>query len=79
MIYSMFLRDFFESTHYGYSVLIVVYRLFISNGWHVATVAKLTHLLLVPHICVNELGNGSAPSHYLNQCWFIVDWTPGYI
>ena len=40
----------------------------------------LTHLPLVPHICVGELGQHwfrwwlvawSAPSHYLNQCWNI--------
>ena len=45
----------------------------------------LTHLV-VAHICVSEMGPhwfrkwlvvSSAPSHYLNQCWFIVDWTPG--
>ena len=44
----------------------------------------LTHLSLVPHICVNEPGQHwfrwwlvaySAPSHYLNQCWLIVNWT----
>ena len=45
-----------------------------------------THLPLMPHICVNELGHHwfsqwlvacSAPSHYLNQWWLIVNWTPG--
>ena len=44
----------------------------------------LTHLSLVPHICVNELGQHQfrkwlvaypAPSHYLNQCWVIDNWT----
>ena len=48
----------------------------------------LTHLPLVPHICVNELGHHwfrqwlvacSVPSHCLNQCWLIVNWTPGNI
>ena len=43
-----------------------------------------THLPLVSHICVSELGQHwfkwwlvaySAPSHYLSQCWVIVDWT----
>ena len=42
----------------------------------------------MPHICVTELGHHwfrywlvscSAPSHYLNQCWLIVNWTPGSI
>ena len=46
----------------------------------------LTHLLLVPHICIREPGQHwlrqwlvaySAPSHCLNQCWPIVNWTPG--
>ena len=46
----------------------------------------LTHLPLVPHICVSEsrqhwfikwLVTYSAPSHYLNQCWVIVNWTLG--
>ena len=45
---------------------------------------SLTHLLLVPHICVNESDKNwfgwwlvvySAPSHYLNRCWDIVNWT----
>ena len=46
----------------------------------------LTHLSLVTHICVNELGRHrfrywlvdcSAPSRYLNQCWRIVNWSHG--
>ena len=44
---------------------------------------SLTHLPLVPYICVSESGQHwfrrwllaySAPSHYLNQCWVIVNW-----
>ena len=44
----------------------------------------VTHLPQVPHICVSELGQRwfrqwliacSAPSHYLNQCWPVVNWT----
>ena len=43
-----------------------------------------THFPLVPHICISESGQHwirqwlvaySAPSHYLNQCWVIVNWT----
>ena len=43
---------------------------------------SLTHLPLVPHICLSQscqhwfrqwLGAYSAPSHYLNQCWVIVN------
>ena len=42
----------------------------------------LTHLPLVPHMCLNDLGQHwfrywlvtyLAPSHYLNQCWDIVN------
>ena len=45
---------------------------------------ELTHLLLVSHICVGGYGQHwfrqwlvaySVPSHYLNQCWVIVNWT----
>ena len=48
------------------------------------TCPVFTHLLLVPHICVRALGQHwfrswhgawSAPSHYLNQCWNIVNCT----
>ena len=44
--------------------------------------ANLTHLPLVPNICVGELNghrsvNGLAPSHCLNQCWVIVNWSLG--
>ena len=40
---------------------------------------------LMMHICVSELGQHcfrqwlvacSAPSHHLNQCWLIINWTP---
>ena len=46
----------------------------------------LTHLPLVPHICVSESGQHwfrwwpvvySAQSHYLNQCCVLVNWTLG--
>ena len=45
-----------------------------------------THLPLVLHICASELGKHwfrqwlvaySAPSHYLNQCQLITNWTHG--
>ena len=45
---------------------------------------ELTHVRLVPYIYVSELGQHwlrywlvacLAPSHYLNQCWNIVNWT----
>ena len=47
-------------------------------------VIYLTHLPLVPHICVSELNQHWfrqcfvaywAPSHYLNQYWVIVNWS----
>ena len=53
-----------------------------SHSGHV--LPNLTHLPLVPHTCVSEedqhwfrkwLVAYSAPSHYLNQCWVIVNWT----
>ena len=39
-----------------------------------------SHQGRVTHICVSELtiigsDNGMAPSHYLNQCWNILNWT----
>ena len=49
-------------------------------------ISSLTHLTLVPHICVNESGQHwfrlwlctySVTSHYLNQCWVIANWTLG--
>ena len=51
----------------------------------VRAVLNLTHLPLVPHIRVSESGQHrfrwwfvaySAPYHYLNQCWIIVNWAP---
>ena len=40
----------------------------------------LTHWGQLTHICINKLtiigsDNGLSPSHYLNQCWNIVNWT----
>ena len=49
----------------------------VSKNW-------LTHLAIVPHICVGKLGQHClrswlnacvAPSHYLNQSWLVVNWT----
>ena len=46
----------------------------------------IIHWDRVTHICVNKQGHHwfrllvvvwPAPSHYLNQCWNIVDWTIG--
>ena len=46
----------------------------------------LTHLPLVPNICLSESGQHWfrlwlvaywMPSHFLNQCWVIVNWTLG--
>ena len=45
---------------------------------------QLTHLLLMLHIWVSKMGQHwfiywlvpcSAPSHHLNRCWLIVNWT----
>ena len=44
---------------------------------------ELTHLSWVMHICVRKLttiasdNSLSMPSHYLNQCWNIVNWKLG--
>ena len=39
----------------------------------------LTHWGRVMHICISKLAiiAWTAPSHYLNQCWTIVNWTLG--
>ena len=40
----------------------------------------LTHWGRITHICVGKLttnGSDTATSHYLNQCWDIVNWTHG--
>ena len=57
----------------------------MGTGWHILQHDKnLTHLPLVPNICVSELGRHwlgfcfvacSAPRHYRNQCCF-VNWAP---
>ena len=61
---------------------IIIFVIIIIN--HVYCILDLTHLFLVPYICVSESGQHwfrwwlvpySAPSHYLNQCWVIVNWT----
>ena len=58
-------------------------QLFLFLTVCVITLSVLTHFPLVPHICVSELSQQwcrkwlvtwSAPSHYLNHCWIIVDW-----
>ena len=61
---------------FDYFINVFVFVLWIRPG--------LTHLPLVPHICVSKSGQHwfrswlvaySAPNHYLNQCWVIVNWT----
>ena len=58
--------------------------LFRGQLWMLLHLSALTQLCLVPHICVSESGHHwfrwclitySAPSHYLNQCWVIVNWS----
>ena len=59
-------------------------RLASISQWFITiqVISKLTHLPLVPHICDSESGHYrfrwwlvaySAPSHYLNQCCFIIN------
>ena len=54
------------------------------QNWLVKYSINLPHLPLEPHTCVSESSQHwfrywlvaySAPSHYLNQCWVIVNWT----
>ena len=51
--------------------------------WQKKVLKDLTHLPLVPHICISEsdqhwfrkwLATYSVPSHYLNQYWVNVKW-----
>ena len=59
-------------------------RLFVSACTSITSLPgiPLTHWGRVTHICISNLiiivsNNGwSAPSHYLKQCWIIVNWTP---
>ena len=49
-------------------------------------VGHLTHWGQVTHICISKLWLvqimachlAGTPSHYLNQCWYIVNWTLGH-
>ena len=63
-------------------VMLVAYFPSIDKQFYMYII--LTHLPLVPHKCVSELGQHwfrswlvtfSAPSRYLNQCWVIFNWT----
>ena len=49
------------------------------NVINAINISPLTHWGRVMHICVGDLSiiasdNGYSPSHYLNQCWNIVNW-----
>ena len=55
----------------------------MANLKAISSSATLTHLPPVSHICRNELGQHwfrqwlapcSAPGHYLNQCWLVINW-----
>ena len=58
----------------------------VTQVWGITTKGYprfLTHWGRVTHICVSKLtsigsDNGLSPgSHYLKQCWDVVNWTPG--
>ena len=58
-----------------------IYLIFFrcANIWSVSNIVY-SHWGRVTHICVSNLtitgsGNGLSPSHYLNQCWNIINWT----
>ena len=73
----------FSNKFYVSSCVLAIHSLVISL-WKLMAIRGLTHLPLVPHICVGESGQHwfkqrriaySAPSHYLNQCEVIANWT----
>ena len=79
MIYSLHVKRLLHMPH------VLRHTMFPSTknrfGKSLWSVTSLTHLPLVPHICVSKPGQHyfrqwliaySAPSHYLNQCWIIV-------
>ena len=47
----------------------------LSMPWCMTSLSSWTHCGRVVHICVSKL-TWSVPSHYLKQCWNIVNWTP---
>ena len=53
--------------------------IFEVNNLALQLIRSLAHPLLLSHTCVSESGwhwlAYSAPSHYQNQCWVIVNWT----
>ena len=57
--------------------------IFLRVYWNFPGANELTHWGRVTHICVSKLAiidsdnAWSAPSHYLNQCWNIVNWSLG--
>ena len=63
----------------------MISKMVITVKWwllHIVILAALlTHWRQVTHICISRLtiigsDNGLSPSHYLNQCWNIVNLTP---
>ena len=63
------------------SVLVVLVLISVQFG-QIETSQLLTHWGRVTDICIIKLYHHwfsawMVPSHYLNQCWNIVDWTPG--
>ena len=55
-------------------------RFWMRKIWHDLIFMGLTHWGRLTHLCVSELtiigsDNGLSPSHYLKQCWIIVNWT----
>ena len=73
----------FQSS-YGICCVYPIMVFFMSRSGAELESAQLTHLPLVAHICISESSQHwfrywlvacMAPSHYLNQCWLIVNWT----
>ena len=57
------------------------YATYFDRAYAIFSLIQLTHWGRVTHICFSKLtiigsvNTWTAPSHYLNQCWNIVNWT----
>ena len=77
-------ENFFSQGMVIYTLVATVKSTFLSKEY--GHLYPLTHWGRVTHICVSKLGHHwfrqwlvawPAPSHYLNQCWNIINWILG--
>ena len=82
--YCIFCHDLTLNLLNSFNEISVHFYIFNDYSLEMLKSAPLTHWGRVTHICVGKLGHHcfrqwlgacSAPSHYLNQCWNIVNWT----